>query len=180
MEDENKTLNILNKIKNIAIFIIVLGLILVFGYKFLGSTNKNKLENYLKKQGYVENNNVWSKEEKDTTSTINYTYNSNINKLTKERNSNYTNYQEQVRVKYNGAKTIEINYSYNDGKCLLVQTGTYDYTKDKFDCKVDYTSNDCTLKCNILKKEGESFSKELNEIMKNSGTNKNFLVKNKD
>lgn len=183
MVDENKVLDYFNLIKKILIIGLVLGIVIFISYKFLNGTSKSNLENYLKKEGYKEEYNVWTKEirneENDSISLTNYLYDPKINKFLKETKTNYNNHQEQMRIKYNGSNKFEINYSY-DGDCMLVQSAEYNYKKHKFKCNVDYNSNNCTVKCNILKKEGEKFAEELDEIMKKSGANESFLVENKE
>lgn len=184
MVDENKVLDYFNLIKKIFIIGLVLGIVIFVSYKFLNGTSKSNLEDYLKKEGYKEEYNVWTKEirneENDSVSLTNYLYDPKINKFLKETKTNYNDHQEQISIKYNGTDKFESVYSYDGADCNLVQSAEYNYKNHKFKCNVDYNPKNCIIKCNILRQESKKFAKELDKIMKESGTVESFLVQNKD
>ena len=188
MIGENKIPIIIKSAKWIIIGVIILIIIWIVISVIFGKSNQNKLENYLNKNGFTEDEGVWTKEEKvtenETTTSTTSTYDLDINKYVKEIQSNGANYQEQYRFKYNGNNDIIVNYSYSgteDNKnCILTQEATYNYKNKDFQCNVKYNKSDCSLHCDDIKKHSEIFGKEIEEIMDNAKVNELFLIKDKD
>lgn len=188
MEDENKVLSILK----VVFVIIIVGIIALIAYLVvshtISSSNKNKLEDYFKKQGFSEKNGVWSKDEQeeigDIVSNVSYNYTPNINKYSKEIKNNAKSSQEQLRFKYNGNDNISVIYSFNGTEgaknCMLTQDALFNYKTNDFTCNVKYNPSDCMLHCNTIKSEAQKFSNELKNVLNDSDVNTLFLDKNKD
>lgn len=178
-------MNFIRKYKWIMIIIIIVLISFPALDYFIKMSNKDKITNYLESQNYKKTNDVWTKQitnnSKNKVTSIIYNYTPNINKLTKEINNNYLDAQEQYRFKYNGDDTFSITYSFNNNNnCNLVQEATYNYKTKNYTCNIKYNPTDCSTRCTYIKEEVKKFDKELNNIIKNSKINEQFIIKNKD
>ncbi len=186
MEDENKVTKILDIIKKTFLILLIFGIIIVSIMSIFRKINENALNKYLSNNGYTKDIGMYFKnitnQTEENTETINYIYDTKLNKLVKTITNMNSNYQEEVDLTYNGSNTIKTKYIFTDnsksGNNTISQTGTYEYKKGKYKCTIDYTLGDITSKCGNMKTYTEEFSKEIKEIIQKANINEFFAKKN--
>ncbi len=180
MEDENRVYDIIKRFKIIFIIIFILIIMWIAFYFIMQEINKNTANDYFKNNGYTNDNGVWYKEvkaseENDYTS-INYVYNADLKMFTKSLNTQNGDFKQEMSFQVYKDKDIDVTYSFEgdeDGKsCTLIQSATYNYKNKKFNCSVDLNDGNCDLKCDVIKEEVDTFTKEFKDIADNSRIDK--------
>lgn len=186
MEDENKIKDRAKLFLTILISLIIIGIIVATIYIVGKGNETEKLNKYLKENGYTKENETYYKQTKkvtnEYTTTTNYNYNTTQNLFSKEIMTNGTDYQEQATLTYNGSKNITISYSYtkydNTTHHSITQSGTYNHKNNDFECKIETSEGNMPARCNYMLTYIKQFEKETNKIIKEADINQLFTSKN--
>lgn len=180
MEDENKVKKTI-KIVVISIIIITIGILIFFiTNNILKNTNTTNFTNYLKTQGYKQDElGNYTKQIVEKNTIIDYMFYKNdavLSKSITKTSNNNTNY---ITYTYNSNNIIDIYYNiqgknnagtYSSG----IQTATYNIKNKKYSCEI-ILANDFDSKCNQFKSEAIKFQKEVEEILSKSNSNARFI-----
>lgn len=187
MEDENKTLSIIKIVSKVFIVLVIIVIIVVIFFKINRNNETNKLNTYLKNNGYKLENKVYYKEDKKETNNYTtityYSYDTKKNLLLKEITTNSTTYREQSSLIYNGSNEIKITYSYTkysptERNKTINQSGTYNYKTNDFNCQIGSNNGNLKTRCSVLLKQSKKLNNEVNKILEEAKINSLFTQKN--
>jgi len=177
-----------DKFKWIFIIIIFIALVLIGIYFFGKIKNENNLKNYLNENGYKYEGQTYYKTSNEndgqTTYTINYIFSIKANNFTKVIDSSSNQAKENIQLKYNGTKIINIFYyteSYSDGSISSIsQSAEYNMNNGEYKCELENINGDIKSQCPKIKKEAELFSDEVKKMLDEANINELFTTKNSD
>jgi hypothetical protein len=171
MVDENKNKTIARIVAFVGIISIIAVIIFIMIFIINNNAKEKNILNYLKKEKYTQSiKNLYSKTLKNNHGQIKYSYNFAINTFKKSIVYNGNNFQEQVILSYN-EKYIKVDYFYSSNVCSLIQNATQ--TNDEFTCNVNKKVGPCKIRCDVIKKYINNFTKEtktLDKISHNSNS----------
>lgn len=180
--DENKVEKGIKYAKIIGI-IIIIGLIIFFGYRSIASkTNTSNFYDYLDKNYTKQNDGSYEKKQETDSKQIIYRVLSDDYLFNKEINIYEGDYQTNMMLYLTNEGLISSNLSYSgkgtDGKYgTMIISGTYNINNKKFECKT-IQNDSLPSKCNYLKKETKEFYKEVKKILNEYNIDYKYVKKN--